>query len=310
MKPPGIALILFLCLFYAAPAAAAVEDRVLAVVNDEVFTLSDFRKYLRLRDTQYSDGAIDDRMLREFISERLMIQEAKKKNITASIEEVDEQVKGFLEVNRITAEMMVKDLADHGMTMEEYRVLLGESIIRTKLTAKEVDSKVIVTDDDRLRFYRDNMHLFTVKPERMLLNAVCFGLDPASSAEEIMARKLKALKAMEEIRSGMAFEDAVRIYSDGGMTDQAGRLGEFGKGELVPSLDRAASSLKEGDVSDPVWTGDGGYIIRLEKRSAAIYKTFEEVREGLDAQAFDYVRNAVLSGWLRRLWDDSSITIY
>ena len=41
-----------------------------------------------------------------------------------------------------------------------------------------------------------------------------------------------------------------------------------------------AFSLKEGEISDPVWVNEGAYILRLLKRTDESFQTFEAVKRG------------------------------
>lgn len=75
--------------------------------------------------------------------------------------------------------------------------------------------------------------------------------------------RTRAEEALEKIRSGVAFEDVVKAYSDDtGSVDRMGSLGKFHKGDMDPTFAGAAFALKVGQVSDVVQTPFGFHVIK------------------------------------------------
>jgi parvulin-like peptidyl-prolyl isomerase len=75
--------------------------------------------------------------------------------------------------------------------------------------------------------------------------------------------KARAQEALAKIRSGTAFEDAVKAYSDDtGSVDRMGSLGKFRRDAMDPAFGAAAFALKVGEVSDVVETPFGFHIIK------------------------------------------------
>lgn len=74
-----------------------------------------------------------------------------------------------------------------------------------------------------------------------------------------------ALKAMEELEKGVAFEELARRYSQCPSRKRGGDLGFFGRGQMVKEFERAAFALKVDEVSQPVKTQFGYHIIKRTK---------------------------------------------
>jgi peptidyl-prolyl cis-trans isomerase NIMA-interacting 1 len=73
----------------------------------------------------------------------------------------------------------------------------------------------------------------------------------------------RAQEALDKIRSGVAFEDVVKAYSDdAGSVDRMGSLGKFHRGDMDPTFAAAAFALKVGQVSDVVQTPFGFHVIK------------------------------------------------
>jgi parvulin-like peptidyl-prolyl isomerase len=75
--------------------------------------------------------------------------------------------------------------------------------------------------------------------------------------------KARAAEALAKIRSGTAFEDAVKQYSDdAGSADRMGSVGKFHRSDMDPAFSSAAFALGVGQVSDLVETPFGFHIIK------------------------------------------------
>ena len=69
----------------------------------------------------------------------------------------------------------------------------------------------------------------------------------------------------KKILEGVPFEDLARDYSECPSGKDGGNLGEFGKGMMVPSFEKAAYRLLPGEVSGIVRTQFGFHLIKRTK---------------------------------------------
>jgi PPIC-type peptidyl-prolyl cis-trans isomerase-like protein len=75
--------------------------------------------------------------------------------------------------------------------------------------------------------------------------------------------KARAEEALAKIRSGTAFEEIVKAYSDdSGSVDRMGSVGKFRREAMDPAFSAAAFALKVGEVSDVVQTPFGYHVIK------------------------------------------------
>lgn len=104
--------------------------------------------------------------------------------------------------------------------------------------------------------------------------------------------KATAEKLLAELKNGADFASLAREKSgDPGSAAQGGELGFIAKGKTVPQFEQAAFALqKPGELSPVVESSFGFHIIELEERKPAGVRPFEDVKEGLMADA----RNKVL----------------
>ncbi len=284
-------------------------DRVLAVVNGEVITLSDYGRFVARTDQAADREAIKEQYLRSLIEERLILQEAKRKGYDATEEEVSQSIAGYLAQEGMKEKDFENKIALERLSMTDYRTLLKENIISLKCIEKEVNAKVIVSSSDLSRYYDKQRALFLESPEKVLVMAIVMKLSATPSLTEITDLKIRSLKVYSEIRNGEPFERQVHKYADESVKSLGGKLGEFEKGAMIPVLDEKIFSLKEGEVSEPIWTKDGVYILKIAKRTQAVYTPLEKVKDELYAKAYEEKREETFNTWMKKIWERSSVKI-
>ena len=71
-----------------------------------------------------------------------------------------------------------------------------------------------------------------------------------------------ALDLQKKLAEGVSFEELARDFSECPSSKDGGNLGEFGKGMMVPSFEKAAYQLMPGEVSGIVRTQFGFHLIK------------------------------------------------
>lgn len=276
-------------------------DRVLAVVNNEIITLSDYKKQVARIDEAADPEKVNEAYLRRLIEEKLILQEAKKAGLDATEKEISLSIENFIKQIGISQQELEIRLADEGTTMSEYRQLIKENIMSLKIIDREVDAKVVVGAGDINLYYETNRDLFLETPEKVLLKAIYLKLSDNASVTEITDLKIKSLKIYDEIKRGAQFDMIAMKYKE--------IQGEFERGMLIPVLDNKIFSMKEGEVGEPVWTKDGVYIIKAVKIIGKSYKTFEAVKEDIRLKLSERRREDKYDEWVKSLWERSSVSI-
>jgi parvulin-like peptidyl-prolyl isomerase len=284
-------------------------DRVLAVVNGEVVTLSDYGRFVARADQAADKEKVSEPYLKTVVEERLVLQEAKQKGFDATEEEVSQSIVSFLEQAGIQEKEFEKKIAAQNLSLAEYRTLIKENIISLKCIEKEVNTRVIVSSSDLERYYEAYRSRYIASPEKVLVMAILMKLSNTPSLTEITDLKIKSLKVYSEIRDGEPFERQVHKYSDEPLKNLGGILGEFEKGWLIPALDRKIFAMKEGEISEPIWTKEGVYILKIAKRIGMVYTPIDKIKDELYAKVYEEKREEAFKVWMKKLWEKSSIKI-
>jgi peptidyl-prolyl cis-trans isomerase C len=85
------------------------------------------------------------------------------------------------------------------------------------------------------------------------------------AAHILVNQEFEAKDLQRKLERGESFEQLARDFPLCPSSKEGGLLGEFGRGKMVPSFEKAAFALKVGEISGPVRTQFGFHLIkRLE----------------------------------------------
>lgn len=285
-------------LFSASEAQAEIVERIVAVIGNDVITLSELNE---LVDALHGPSlqAIDDlevrvtrkkelqkMMLDQLIDQRLLTQQYNKLQLTANEQDVDRVVEAICKQNNITLDVLVAELERQGMTLPQYRDQMRQHVLQTKFVEQQIRPKVSISEEDLKNLYTQKTGEVQAD-ETFELEGVLINLTRSAGPEAIEQSRKQAKQVREKLQAGASTEEVARAFSDGSVTD-IGNMGTFRQGELMEELEKAAIVLKEKDVSEPVESAQGIYLVRMVKRGKqSNVKPFAEVREQLYRRLYD-----------------------
>ncbi len=286
-----------------------VIDRVVAVVNNEPILLSEVDSKCKYALEQVPasmslDKAAEERRkirldtLDTIIDETLMQQQIKKHHIEVKDEEVERYISMIKSEHNLTDEQFAMALKQEGMTMESFKARQRKQIEKQKLLGREIQSKLKVSEKDIEQYYRQH-YMTEAGSEKVKASHILFSVPPDATKEQQEAIYKKAKEVLAKLRAGADFAEMAKKYSDDPSASTGGDLGWFRRGDMVASFEKAAFSLKKGQVSDLVKTRFGYHIIMVKDRASdkppALDKVSMEIRRRLTKE---------LEGRLMRNWLD------
>jgi parvulin-like peptidyl-prolyl isomerase len=279
MPLPRLPLVLPSLLVLAGPARAEIIERIVAKVNGDIITQTEFeaRQVAAVQMARVQPGQIEAflrannaRLLQEAIDELLLAQRAADLNLRLRAEYIQEVIEGIKKENNITTdEQLQEQLRREGMTLDDLKRNIERSILRRQVLARELEPKLAVTDADARADYDARQEEY-VKPPAVKLQEIL--VPPAGGvtrAREIVARA----------RVGEDFAALARTYSASHTGAGGGDLGWLAKGEMNARIEKVAFSLDPGQVSDPIPAGSSFLILKVVETRPGHTTPFEEVRE-------------------------------
>lgn len=311
-------LVFFLFLYGTISSGEAVVDRVVAVVNQEIITLSEIEKWIKpFREQIITEDRLERReqlqevyrnVLERLIDERLIDQEVKKNGIKISSKEVEAIVEEVKRRNAATQEDLEKALAVEGLTLEAYKKQIEKGLQRKKLINWSVKVEAKVGEKELRDFYQKNKDRYRPN-ESYRPGHILFVVPKEATPEEVREIKKKCQAVLEKIKGGHDFGEMATLYSQDASNKDRGDLGYFKKGELFPALEKEALRLKVGEVSGIVRTEFGFHIIKLLDRKGAEPFPFEEIKERILADYYESEMEKSFKQYLSTLKEKSIIEI-
>lgn len=317
MKKIPAVLVIFGALAAAVPfSGQEVVEEIVAVVNDDIITLSEYREQYQLalsqlRAMQLSSEEYEkqlqlfkSQLLEAMITDLLILQKAREMNIN-----VAEQLKGTIDKIKADNNMTSDDdlrraVEQQGLPYEAWLKEYEETILKQAVMFSEVERSIALDDAEIVKYYRENPEEFTV-PTEYKLHAIYLGTE-GRGAEE-----LEALEARidERLKAGVAFADIAAELSDPPMKEAKGDLGTFKQGELDETLEEAVAKLEAGGTSPWIFARNGWYLLRLEEKKASHLMTFEEARKTVEEMLYNRKRAETGEEYIKTLREKSYVKI-
>jgi peptidyl-prolyl cis-trans isomerase SurA len=298
-----IALATAFCVPRAVPADASpvVVDRIVAVVNGEVLTMSDLQREMAKR-TEIKDQRI---MLEDMIDRKLEMAEAKKSGLDVTDQDLTAAIDDIMKRNKMDQQQFTDALAKEGLTLEQYRNELREQMTVSRLFNKYVRTGLTVDDAEARAYYDKNREHYTL-PQEMRIRLLVLAVPPKATSAEESAVRDRAVKLLERLRAGEDFVQIIRENSSGPTAAQDGDLGFLQPDHALPEIAEATKGLKAGDYAGPVRTADGFQIIHVEDvRTPSV--PFEKVKDEITKTLFEQKMDNSYRTWLQTLRTDAHI---
>ncbi|MFV0439428.1 MAG: peptidylprolyl isomerase [Desulfopila sp.] len=303
---------------------AEMVDRVVAVVNDEVITLSELEKegekvFRQLAATTPSAelpaalARARAEILETMIDKHLINQKAKERKITVSDAEVEAAFQNVMKMTGLTREQLLGKLEESGVDEQIYRSTLRTQLLQNKLVGADLSSKVIITDDMLLDYY-DN-HYATRSPQQQASSATgsYYLLQIGCSwqgGDRNEARK-RAETAHDLAVAGDDFRALAENYSDLPSRVDGGDIGLFELNDMAADMRHVIAGLKAGEISDIVETSAGFQFFKVlsvesaasqgEESRIVAKAPFEDVKDSIREELFQQEMNKVYSQWVNEL---------
>jgi peptidyl-prolyl cis-trans isomerase SurA len=310
MQRPRIRYSLILtCSFialYPLPAAARVVEQIIAVLDGEPYTLSNFQDYAKThmgRDFPKGDlnqlEKEDKEVLEQFITEKLLAAEVKLAGIRVSEEDVDHYVDQIKEKNQINDEQLAAALSREGITLEKYRASIKSQIEKSEIINRQVRKRVNITSEDVERYYRLNQKRY-VTEERVRLRHILLSLPEGSPREREREVMSKAAEVRKRAMAGENFATLAESYSEGAGASEGGDIGWLARASLLKEIEEIAfNKLSVGEVSQPVRTSLGLHMIKLEQRDGGQPLPFPQVQAKIKEELIAKALEERFQKWLK-----------
>ncbi len=143
-----------------------------------------------------------------------------------------------------------------------------------------IRNKIAISPEDVKREYEDKQQQYST-PEQVRASHILLKTEGKDDA----AVRKQAEELLAKAKAGADFATLATQYSeDEASKVKGGDLDFFSKGQMVPEFDKAAFSMKPGEISDLVKSQYGYHIIKVTDKKPETRKTLDEVRLQIEDQ--------------------------
>lgn len=310
-------LLALLALAWLLPTEAQSEllDRVVAIINDEVITLSEVNEEGRPLFKRVTDqtGPADraralaqarEEVITSLIDKRLIAQEATRLKIGVSEQEVLAAADRIRQQNNLSPAAFRLELERMGLTEAGYLNDLQNQILQSKLINHEVRSRIVVTDDQVLDHY-DEHYTKRVAEGGYYLLQMGFSRQGSEDQARQRAERVRTLAL-----DGQDFGDLARRFSELPSAADGGDIGVFRESDMAPAMRAAITPLSAGQISPIIETGAGFQFFKLisNQQGGIVYQApYETVKEKIRESLYEQRLQEEFKVWVKTIKESAYI---
>jgi len=309
------------------PSSASVVEEIIVRVNNSIISLSDLKRseeQLKAESEKIDPSVPADSrpqgkdLLRDLIDSRLLSQKADELGISADtdvIKRLDELRK---QMHAESMEDLEKAAQAQGVSFEEFKQNLKDSILTQKVIQQEVGGHITVTQQEIQEYYNQHKDEMA-RPEQVRLSEILISTappptpapgQPAPSADEVVAEaKAKADAVYAQLQKGAKFEELAQKNSNGPTAANGGDLEYFKRGTLSKQLEDQVFGLKAGQYTEPVRTNQGWVMLKVTEHQSEGTPPLKEVESQIQERLYMTKMQPALREYLTKLREDAYIDI-
>lgn len=249
------------------PGQAQTEQRIAAIVNDELISAYDLEARMklvivstRLPNTLETRRRIVGQILRTLIEERLKLQEAKRQNISVSNREIRRAKTNIEEQNKLPKAGLDRMLKENRVPLRTIEEQLRSAIAWSKLLSRRLRPRITVGEEE----INETLDRFKSRQGQMeyRLSEILLAVDGPEEESNIMRA---ADRFRKQINNGASFSAIARQFSQSATAAVGGDLGWLHESELSGDIRKLLPKLQRGLVSKPIKTITGYRLLALRE---------------------------------------------
>jgi len=311
MRPLFVLLVLPSLALAPRAAGAEIIERVVAKVNGQIITLSEFqgRQVAAAQAARVDPANVgtflrqnNAKILQDAIDEVLIVQKAEDAGIKAPPQWIDESIEGIRKDNKITTDEQFQEaLQREGLTLAELRQNIERGVIRKIVMQRDIQPKIEASDAE-------------IRAEYEKLKPTEFTKPPTVTLQEILVKEgagglALAREVAAKAKAGEDFAELAKTYSSAPSRSRGGDIGQLTQGEINPDLEKVAFALAVGSVSDPLPVEGGYRIIKVVAKTTGSTTPYETVKDKVHDQLMMSRFDAAYEVYMQDLRKNASVEL-
>ncbi|MCY4379358.1 MAG: peptidylprolyl isomerase [Candidatus Dadabacteria bacterium] len=302
-KPWWFAVVALFTVFTAIPAQTAVVEKVVAVVNNRIITLSELNQELKEVVVNPEVEVNVREVLAAMIDRILLDQQAAARKISISDEEVRAIVKNQQEALNLDEEAIAEELKKQNMTEDLFYRQWKYQILSRRLLDLVTQGSIAVTDEEIEKYHREHYEEDSTYGRQTKIAHILINKEEENALS-------KAEEVLELAKSGEPFAELARKYSmDESSARSGGLLGHFVKGDLVPEIENAVEQTEVNGIAGPIESSRGYHIVKVLERTEEGESSVSRYKDRIKHQLYMEKVERFITSWLEDIKKNSYIEI-
>ena len=255
----------FFCLSSLIFSEINFLDRIAIIVDEGIIMESEVNEALENTINNFKvnnerippEEILFERVLERLIIDEILLQKAKKFGVRISDQELNEALGSFAKQDGLTLQEFKSKIEKDNKSFKVFREDMKKEMIRRRVQSGLVRPKVMISDQEVENYIKssegESLISIEYKINQILLK----------SKNENEALK-KAGEIIEEITSGLSFDEASKKYSSLYDNENKGNLGWRSRSEIPSLFVDKVTEMEKKDIFGPIKSGAGIHIIQLE----------------------------------------------
>jgi len=252
-------------------------DRVAAIVNDDVVTESELQERLKLVLANFKTqkqsqlppmDVLRKQVLDSLVIERIEEQEAKRIGISIDDQTLEQAFAELANRNKMTPDQFRAALKKQGTNLHDFMNHLRNQTAIQQLIAREVNSKVRITEEDVDEFMRKHDKEGAQQTEYNVSH-ILFSVSEKASPAEVAKVQKHANEVYQQLLKGKSFQSLAIANSNDQYALKGGLIGWRAAAQLPELFLKTLETLKPGDISPVLRSANGFHILKLNDRRGA-----------------------------------------
>lgn len=310
-----------------------VVEEIVARINNNIVTRADLRRsreqlQAESRQPDPSGAASDPKqreqdLLRDLIDQQLLLQKGEELGVSADTDLVKRLDELRKQMHADSMEDLEKAAQAQGVSWEEFKQNMKNSIITQRVISQEVGGHINVSQQEIQQFY-DQHKSEMERPEQVRMSEILIStqktpavkteqgqeaLPETPGSEVVAAAQAKADKVYDLLQKGGNFEELAKQYSEGPTSALGGDLEYFRRGTLAKDLEERVFALAAGSYTEPVRTNQGWVILKVTEHQPSGVPPLKEVEGRIQERIYMTKMQPALRDYLTKLREDAYIDI-
>lgn len=301
-------------------ASASIVDRVLVIVNDDVITQSEYSYRKQLLTSEYQGAGralpddLDNQLLEGMIADRLQVQEAERRGLAITDEELNDSLRRFATQQNLDVLQLSQLIEGRGQSFTHFKESMRDSLTISRLSEYYARARVEVPDYEIDGFIEQNQMSDAGAEYQIAHILIKNPLQNRPLAERVLA----------ELRAGQSFQQAVLNYSEATDAQEGGVIGWRRLNQLPELYAEAIRGIQVGEVTNVLESDNGLHILKLVdlrgQREEIMQTQVRHILIGADTQVakkqatkkMTALRDRIVAGEefsdLARIYSDDSVS--